>query len=354
MNSKERFLSAMEYKGYDRPPSHHYGTPEINQELMETLRISDYESLMLKLGDDLRHVAPRYAGPELRVFPDGSWEGLWGERYTNYDFGKGTYPEACYLPFEKVTEVEDLKNFRMPSADWFDYSHIKEDCERNKDYVIYIEGAGTPDFMNSIARCRGVTQVLYDVGTEDPVYLELCKQRFEFFYEAIERTLQAADGLVDVVCLGEDLGNQGGIMISPAKYDKLFAPYMKELFALAHKYNARVMMHSCGSVRDLLPRLIDLGLDILEVVQVDAAKMDIRELHRDFYKKVAFCGSISVQSTLPFGTREDVVREVNLRKELFHDGGMIIAPTHAIQVGTPVENILAMYAAIGSLSPECV
>jgi uroporphyrinogen decarboxylase len=116
-----------------------------------------------------------------------------------------------------------------------------------------------------------------------------------------------------------------------------------------HKHDALAMMHSCGSVRDLIPRFVELGLDILEVVQVDAAKMDIRELHEDFYGKLAFCGSISVQTTLPFGTREDVVREVELRKELFKDGGMTIAPTHAIQVGTPLENILAMYETIGSL-----
>ncbi|HPJ22845.1 MAG TPA: uroporphyrinogen-III decarboxylase-like protein, partial [Clostridia bacterium] len=65
--------------------------------------------------------------------------------------------------------------------------------------------------------------------------------------------------------------------------------------------------------------------------------------------KLAFCGSLSVQHTLPFGTVDDVIREVELRKKLFSKGGMIIAPTHAIQAGTPVENILAMYRTIGSL-----
>ena len=77
--------------------------------------------------------------------------------------------------------------------------------------------------------------------------------------------------------------------------------------------------------------------------------MEIERLHENFYKKIAFCGSISVQQTLPHGTKEDVIREVELRKELFKDGGMVIAPTHAIQVGTPLENIIAMYRAIGSL-----
>jgi uroporphyrinogen decarboxylase len=77
--------------------------------------------------------------------------------------------------------------------------------------------------------------------------------------------------------------------------------------------------------------------------------MAITELHENFYGTLAFCGSISVQKTLPFGTVEDVIREVELRKRLFRQGGMILAATHDIQVGTPLENILAMYRAIGSL-----
>ena len=126
----------------------------------------------------------------------------------------------------------------------------------------------------------------------------------------------------------------------------------QEYIDLAHKYGAKAMMHCCGSVRGLIPRLIDMGLDILDVVQVDAAGMDISELHREYYGKIAFNGSMSVQSTLPFGTLEDVRREVALRQELFRDGGMVIGPTHAIQPLTPVENVIEMYRAIGSLVEE--
>ena len=338
----------MEYKGYDRPPAKYYGTPEITRELMSYFGISTLEQLQLILGDDFRHVTPRYIGPELKTFEDGSFEGLWGERYTNFDFGKGTYPEATYLPFKDIAMVEELMNYRMPSPDWYDYSNIKTDCEKYEDYVVWVGDAGVPDFMNGIARCRGVEQVLYDVGLEDPIYLELMEQRFNFFHEMYTRVLKAGEGRIDVMCFGEDYGNQNGLMISPAKFEKLFAPYMEKLFKLAHKYGARTMMHICGSCRELIPRLMELGLDILEVVQVDAAGMDIVGLHRDFYGKLAFCGSMSVQNTLPFGSEEDIIREVELRKQLFKEGGMIIAPTHDIQVGTPLKNILAMYKSIGS------
>jgi len=350
MNSKERFYSALEYRGFDRMPTTYYGTPEINRDLMEYFGITEYEQLQLKLGDDFRNVSPRYTGPELKTFEDGSWEGLWGERYNYISFGHGSYPEAVYLPYKDVTEVEELEAFRFPSADWFDYSNIKEDCEKYGQYVVCTGDAGVPDFMNGIARCRGVEQVLLDVGMEDPVFLALMERRFEFYYDMYTRVLEAGEGLIDVLCLGEDYGNQNGLMISPAKFDSMFAPYMKKLIDLAHRYGAKAMMHCCGSCRDLIPRFIEMGLDILEVVQVDAAKMNISELHREFFGKIAFCGSISVQNTLPFGTEEDVVREVELRKKLFGRGGMVIAPTHAIQAGTPVKNIIAMYRAIGSLS----
>jgi len=349
MNSKERFYAALEYRGYDRPPTKHYGTPEINRELMQHFGLKSHDELLQKVGDDFRAVGPRYIGPELRTFLDGSWEGLWGERYANWSFGGGTYPEAVYLPFAEVTDPAELESFRFPSPDWYDYSNIKAEAEKIRDYVVCTGGAGVPDFMNGIARCRGVERILFDVAEENPVYLALMAQRFEFHYEMYRRVLEAGQGKIDVLCLGEDYGNQDGLMISPRKFDKLFAPRMQAFFELAHRYGAKAMMHCCGSNRALIARFIELGLDILEVVQVDAAGMDIRELHANYYEKIAFCGSISVQNTLPFGTREDVKREVELRKCLFAKGGMIIAATHDIQVGTPLENIVAMYQTIGSL-----
>lgn len=349
MTSKERFLSAMNYRGYDRAPTTYYGTPEIHGDLMEHFGLEELGQLQDILGDDLRTVSPRYIGPPLEQFADGSWEGLWGERYANISFGHGTYPEAIYLPYADIEELEQLDALRRPSPDWFAYDNIAAECDGLADKVICVGDSGTPDFLNGIARCRGVEQVLLDVGLEDPVYLRLMAERFEFQYEKMRRALEAGQGKIDVLHLGEDYGNQNGLMFAPVVFDKLFAPYMRQFFDLAHRYGARSMMHCCGSCYDLIPRLIDIGLDILEVVQVDAAKMDIRDLHREFYGKIAFCGSISVQSTLPFGTVDDVVREVRLRQELFRDGGMIIAPTHAIQAGTPVANIVALYKTIGSL-----
>jgi len=349
MNHKQRVLSALDRRGYDRIPVKHYGTPEVDGMLMAYFGVSDALALSERLGEDFRTVAPRWIGPELRTFPDGSWEGWWGERYANISFGHGTYPEAVYLPFADVTDVTQLAALRFPSADDFDYSTFKAQCERWADYAVVFGGAGSLDFINGIARCRGVEKVLFDIAERNPVYLALMEQRFRFFYEMTERALQAAGGLIDIVHVGEDFGSQRGLLISPRSFEALFAPKFEAMFALAHRYGARAMLHCCGSVRKLIPRFIEIGLDVLDVVQVSAAGMAIRELHAEYGRDLAFAGSVCVQSTLPFGTVEDVRREVALRLELFKDGGLILGPTHQIQAGTPLENILELYRTAGSL-----
>jgi len=196
--------------------------------------------------------------------------------------------------------------------------------------------------------------VLFDVATEDPVFKLLVEERFRFVYETTERVLQAANGRVDVVHSGEDLGTQRGPIISLRSFDRLFAPYYGRYFDLAHRYGARALMHSCGSVRAFIPRLIELGLDILDVVQVAAEGMELEGLRRDFGRDLAFSGTMCVQTILPFGTVDDVERETRWRMELFAEGGLILGPTHAIQIFTPLENILAMYRTAGSLREEAI
>lgn len=352
MNGRERLRAALDRRRPDRLPVFYQGTPEVDAALRARLGLASQEALLTALGQDMRHVGPRYCGPELRTWPDGSREGLWGERYRDvpYGDGLGTYPEASFLPFAEAHSPRDLDGYRFPSADWWDYGAVTADCAALSEYAIYCGGAGQPDFMNGIARCRGVERVLYDVGSEDPVFLRLVEERFAYFYTVTERTLQAGGGRIDVVHCGEDLGTQRGPIISPASFDRLFAGYYRDYFALAHRYGARTMLHSCGSVRAFLPRLIDLGLDILDVVQVAAEGMALDGLQRDFGRDLAFSGTMCVQSVLPFGTVADVERETRWRMERFAEGGLILGPTHAVQVLTPLENVLAMYRTVGSMA----
>ena len=350
MTSKERFLSAMKYQGCDRLPARYYGIAEITDVLLEHYGLKTEIELRKKLGCDFYFLDPPYIGPPRRCFPSGKiQDGLWGERYEMVSFGQGAYRESVYQPCLNMVSIEEMAGYPdpMPSADWYDYSTVEEQCESFSDRVVCAGAASVPDFINNAGRVRGVEQTLMDIATEDPILIRLLDLFEEFNYNKTRRTLEAGRGKIDVLCLGEDFGTQNDLSISPNSFDKLFAPRLKKFIDLGHEFGALVMMHSCGSVYKLIPRFIEMGLDILDVVQVDAANMDIDKLHAEFYGKICFCGSMSVQSTLPFGSKQDVIDEVEKRKKLFKDGGLIIAPTHQIQVGTPVENIEAMYRAIG-------
>lgn len=352
MNSRERVLGAFNRTGFDRIPVKHEGTPEINQMIMDHYSLSNMEQLLRVVGDDFRYVEPVYTGPELRKFEDGSVEGYWGERYRYAEFEGGKYLEASYLPFANIQSLEDLDRSHFPTAEWFDYSNINQQCMKLEEegYAICFGTAGDMDFINSIARARGTEQVLIDLITDNPVYLELMDARFRFYYEMHERVLKAAEGMIDFTHIGEDLGTQTAQVIDFDIFEKHFAPKFRKYFEMAHSYGARTMMHMCGCVRAFLPRLIEMGLDVYDVVQPTTPDMDIAVLKRDFGHRLTFCGSVCVQTTMAFGGVDDVVSEVKRRKRLFSEGGLFLGPSHAIQVGSPLENIIALYKTAGSLN----
>jgi uroporphyrinogen decarboxylase len=344
-------MGCLEKTGYDHLPVKHEGTPEINQALKDHFGLRTHEQLLRMLGDDFRYVEPIYRGPPLRTFPDGSCEGYWGERYRYVAFEGGRYLEASFLPFAGVDDPARLDRGRFPSAAWFDFSSLKEKCQSWKgEFALCFGSAGDMDFINSIARARGVEQVLMDLAMGDPVFLTLMDARFRFYYELHEQALRAAGGLLDIMHVGEDLGHQQGPLIGMPCFETFFAPRYKAYFEMVHGYGARVMMHMCGCVASFLPRLIELGLDILDVVQPATPEMEIGNLGARFGGRLCFCGTLCVQTTLPWGSEEDVRAEVRRRRRLFPKGGLILGPTHAIQVGTPVANILALYGEAGSLA----
>ncbi len=114
MNSKERFKAIFKYNGeFDRHPTTYYGTLEINQKLMDYFSINSREELRYILGDDFRTVNPKYIGPKLKKYEDGSKEGLWGERYKDVFYKGGEYPEAVYLPFKDISNQKKTRRYRI-------------------------------------------------------------------------------------------------------------------------------------------------------------------------------------------------------------------------------------------------
>lgn len=184
-----------------------------------------------------------------------------------------------------------------------------------------------------------------------PDYVKAVFERqCEFGLKNIETLIELYGDSVQVVVIsGTDFGTQRGLFCSLDAYRDLFKPYHERVNRLIHeKTNWRTFIHTCGSVWDLLPDLIEAGFDILNPVQCSAAKMDPRQLKREFGKDLVFWGGgVDTQKTLPFGDPEEVYREVRERIEIFNDGGGFVFNTiHNIQGNTPLENVQAMFKAI--------
>ena len=354
LTSRDRVVRCCERKGYDRIPVKHEGTPEINQLIKDHFGLRNDEQMLYVLGDDFRYVEPDYVGPELRRFPDGSIEGYFGERYTYIEFEGGKYLESVYQPFAGVEKLPDLDRSHFPKADWFDYATIEKQVAaiRESGFAVCAGTAGDLDFINGISRARGMQQVLVDLIDDSEVYREIMQARFDFYHDQHERILQAANGLIDFMQIGEDLGNQRTQMISFEIFERHFAPKLEKYFHMVHSYGARTMMHMCGTVWMFLPRLIELGLDVYDVVQPTTCDNDIGSLAHVHGKELIFQGSMDVQKEIAFGTVDDVTSEVERRLRLFPNGGLILGPSHAIQAKSPIENVLALYRRAGSLMEE--
>lgn len=328
----------------DRAPIQLYCTPESRAKLDEYFGGQSLEEVFKV---DFRWLEP-IGGPVPHTpEPDSGLEkyDIWGIGYSRVpNNAGGTHLEATELTLAKMTSMDEVLAHPWPDPSAFDYSVIPQQIEQYGDYAVMAGGTAVPDVINGVGRGRGMDQVLIDIATEDEVGTAIIDARVNFYYEYCRRCLEAGNGRIDILYLGEDLGSQKGPTISPACFDAFFRPRLQKFFDLAHNYGALVMMHSCGSTRLLQPKLIEMGLDVLDSVQPEPEGMDPEGLKKDFGDKLTYCGMISTQQTLPYGTAEECRAEARHRLDVIgRGGGYIFAPAHNIQSDTPLENILAIY-----------
>lgn len=358
MTSKERVLKAFSFQEPDRIPRDYLATKEVHLKLARHFGLADesidfiqpygdiYNQVLDKLNVDFRNVEPEYIGPELKTYPDGSYETMWGVTRVTVENEWGSYNEVKEYIYKDVQSVEELDQFRWPQADWFDFSGIKERCKSLSEYAVIGGSTNILDFINMTSFERGMEQVMLDLAMENPVTLDIFRRRTEFWTEYIRRMLEAADGGIDIVWCGDDFGSQNGPLISLDTFRKFFKPLYKQFFDVVKSYGVKVMFHSCGSSRMMMPDLHELGVDIMDTLQPEADDMDPADLKQTFQNQLSFHGMISVQTVLPKGKPREVREFVQKILQIMKPGGgYAVAPTHNIQADTPVENILALYEA---------
>ena len=259
-----------------------------------------------------------------------------------YQFVPGRAPLAD-ATIEELQEVE----FPITSDEELDFLHSS--AQRLHDETEYaIFGWVDGSLIEGAQFARGWTQLMMDLR-RNPEFVETLVEKLAMAALAnLERYLEAVGDFVHVIGFGDDLGIQTGLQFSPELYRRFFKPYHKLIYGLVHERSqAYVFLHSCGSVYDLVPDLIEVGVDILNPVQTSAAKMDPTRLKAEFGDQMTFWGGGSCpHEVLPWVTPDQVEQDVRERLQaLAPGGGYVFAPIHDIQPDVPPENIVAMYDA---------
>lgn len=313
------------------------------------------DDVLARLGIDARGVEPRGPSTWRRevVERDGelAYVDEWGVR-RRMPVG-GLYFDPVTAPLAGEIDAGHLARFAWPDGGDPARRVGVADAARR---VVAEEGRAV--CVGSV--CAGLTEMLFRLRGFEDGYLDLAADHARA-RALMERVLEVKlawwggvlaelGDVVDVVGEADDLGGQATPLFDPSTYRALVKPLHAELFAFIRaRTSARILFHSCGAIRDLLPDLIEIGVDVLNPVQVSAAGMGTADLKRDFGRDLVFWGGgVDTQRVLGGGTPAEVRAEVARRMaDLAPGGGFVFASVHNIQANVPGENLGAMWEAVG-------
>jgi len=337
MNSKERVLTAFEHEEPDRVPVWCGASPEFWSKAKRTLSLDD-EGLRRRIGDDFRRVYARYVGPDLNPrIPGAKSRTVFGvERSSLY------YGYALNHPLSDAS-IREVEEYPWPKPDWIDVSTIRAEAKKYYDQYAILGGDWSP-FWHDVMELLGMENMFIKMRTE-PEVVDAVFEHVVDYYEAVNRKIfdEAAD-LIDIFFIGNDFGTKNGPMTSEKLFRRFVLPHLKRLVDLGHSYGLKVMLHCCGGFAELIPAMVEVGLDGLHAVQPSCRGMDLRRLKKEYGDKIVFNGAID-SAWLIFGTPDYVrTRTREVLEIMMPRGGYVAGASHDyILEETPVENVLAMF-----------
>lgn len=313
---------------------HGHPNPESTAALYRYFGVKDDFELGLKLGNCCRWVWP----DDLDVW-DYAKKPL-------FDVLGGQKRYSLSQPgvFADYTD-EDLdlvEQFPWPDAADLDFTRTLEEIDRTVAAGQAVLSGNWCPFFHQVSDFFGMENYFIKMYTDPELVTAVTRHVVDFYLAANRRLFDLAGDKIDAAFFGNDFGTQRDLLISPACFDQFVLPYFKEFTDLAHSRGYWVMVHSCGSIVRVIPRLIDAGVNALHPIQALAAGMDAESLTAQFGGKLAFVGGVDTQQLLPFGTPEQVAGEVRRLKAVFGPN-FIVSPSHeSILPNVPPENVEAM------------
>ncbi len=363
MAPRERVLAAINHRAPDVVPFDIGGikTTSLNIKAHENLRkrlgietpveIAHFrgqrtqmpEALARFLGSDVRRIHVPYPQPLPPEVTAPIQVDEWGSQWRQA-------PDGLFFVsrpgLAEARSIFDLKSYPWPDPSTLVPVDLLAQAARKlreeTDCAICLD---LPDTVVHISQnTRGYEQWLIDSTADVPFFERMLDYITDIYIAMVEPLLKAVGEHVDLVLICDDIAIQSGPLISPEAYRRLIKPRQARILQAIRESNpAKIIYHSCGSIRWALPDIIDMGADALNPVQVSARDMQTDRLKRDFGEDICFWGGVDTHQVLPFGKPEAVLAEVRRRiEDMAGNGGYVIASVHIIQQDVPPENILAM------------
>ncbi len=364
MKPRERVLAVLKHQEPDRIPLDLGARPStiekiaydnlkkyLGVESETVISVNDHvipaEEILKKFSIDTRYVrikAPKNFSVE--IGPDNSFIDEWGTKHIKPE-GSLYYDPIPPYPLENASS-DDLEKYSWP--DPYDPGRVEgleekaRELYENTDYAIVADLPFLGPFEFAWLLLRG-PKFLEDLILDKPFARALLEKIADIHIQIYDNFLIAVGKYIDVVTVSDDLGIQTGPMISPKLYREMIKPTHERLWGfIKKKTEAHLFLHSCGSIYSFLPDFIELGVDIINPVQVSAKDMDSSLLKREFGADITFWGGIDTQRVMPMGSPDEVEEEVIRRiRDLAPGGGYVLAAAHNIQADVKAENVCRMF-----------
>jgi len=369
---KERLLMALNHEQPDRNPMD-LGGRQTTLSILAYENLKNYLSLshlptkvmahswqtcfideaVLEMFDiDTRHVRPASKVNDVigETLATGESDNIFVDEWGVKRKIAGDYANLIDHPL-RTANLEDLEDFPWPdSADNYDFQSLREPTRKLYEQGEYalVGSLGSPgNIFEQAWYLRGLSEFMKDLIKNKDFAHAVMRRILDIRKRNVELYLNEVGEFIDVVQLADDMASQDNLLISPKHYREIVKPYQLELCQHVKSLtNAKIYFHSCGSISPLLDELIEIGVDILNPVQVSAANMDTQDLKKRYGKKLSFWGAIDTFEVLPNGSASDVQAEVHKRIcDLGKSGGYVMGPVHNICSDVPPENVVAMYEA---------
>lgn len=332
MNGKERVEAAIDRQPTDAVPYYLMRRPEVEEKLQAYLGVDDVDTA-IGSSLDLFSTGAHMPLDQSELRPGEVFRDEFGVGYAWTKRG-GACPR--YHPLEEAS----LKGFAFPdprAPERFAnvQAHIHASSER---FVLAVKYCG---LFERAWFLRGMTNLCVDFYVNTGFVNDLLDRLTEFNLGIVQELVKFD---VDGIMLGDDWGSQTDLIMGPRIWRSFFKPRLAKLYAEIKAAGLPVFVHSCGNIMSIIPDLIEIGVDVINPIQVIA--MDPEEIKRRYGDTLSLFGGVSTQHTFPYGTPEDVKNEVKQRLEVLGDGGgYILAPDQELQMDVPIENIVAFVEA---------